>query len=113
LVRPDRPPTGTGKHASPPRPPQKARKRFLTPFLRIIAPASPSTVFQPLSPKRLTRCESHNGYRPIRGILPNCPITCPPEKALSIRRIASYKSQEPNFLIRPVDSSLIAIDAAL
>jgi hypothetical protein len=32
LVRPDRPPTGTGKHASPPRPPQKARKRFLTPF---------------------------------------------------------------------------------
>ena len=30
LVRSDRPPTGTGKHASPPRPPQKARKRFLT-----------------------------------------------------------------------------------
>jgi hypothetical protein len=31
LVRPDRPPTGTGKHASPPRPPQETRKRFLTP----------------------------------------------------------------------------------
>jgi hypothetical protein len=43
LGRPDRPPTGPGKHASPPRPPQKSRKRFLTPL-----PHSPLPHFLPL-----------------------------------------------------------------
>ena len=40
LVRPDHPTTGTGKHALPSRPPQKARKRFLTPSFRVEATRS-------------------------------------------------------------------------